>query len=100
MSIVEGIMTITCDKCGHVNDILAENADFENTGVVERQMGAENSYLWEDNFKCENCDNEIRVKYEVWEYPLGAFNNDSIEVDGGKYDQIFDYDFIGESEDE
>lgn len=100
MSIVKGFMTITCEHCDHVNEISAEEADFENSYGGERQMGPENGYLWEHDFNCENCENEIKVKYEVWEYPVGAFNNDNIEIEGGEYDQTFDYDFIGEPEED
>jgi hypothetical protein len=62
-------------------------------------MGPENSYSWETELECdgkdgnEDCGNEISVKYEVYEYPVGAFNMDEVVVTGGKELSRFGYDF-------
>ena len=44
------------------------------------------------NQKHNECNN-IEIDYEVWEYPVGSFNNDSINIKGGIEVGKFDYDF-------
>jgi hypothetical protein len=98
MSIVIGNFSLICSKCGKQHNFSAEDTDFDLCSSEERQMGPENGYLWECSFKCEgkNCGNEIEIEYEVWEYPIGAFNMDEVRISGGREEQRFDYDFIGE----
>jgi hypothetical protein len=97
MSIVKGSMTVKCNHCDKIHTISSEDADFENSYGNERQMGQENGYTWEDTIKCE-CGNEIEIIYEVWEYPVGIFNNDKVTIDGGTLIDKFGYDFHDESE--
>ena len=97
MSIVIGSMTVKCNQCGKIHTISAEDTDFENSYGGERQMGPENGYTWEHTIECE-CGNEIEIIYEVWEYPEGAFNNDTVTVNGGTLIKKFGYDFHGEPE--
>lgn len=96
MSIVNGTFSLSCSKCGKQHDFTAEDADFEDSYGGERQMGPENGYVWKTEFNCDNCGNEIEVEYEVWEYPVGAFNTDQLTIKGGTEVSRFDYDFSEE----
>lgn len=100
MSFVEGSINIVCEQCTAINKLSAEDTDFDIVSGSERQMGEENQYSWQTVFNCEECDNEIEVEYEVWEYPAGVFNNEDINVKGGKTEDQFDFNFIVEPEDD
>ncbi|WP_412476637.1 hypothetical protein [Flavobacterium sp. TBRC 19031] len=63
-------------------------------------MGPEYQYTWETTFDCEECPNEIEITYDVWEYPVGAYNHSDIQVKGGAVDGEFGYDFADEPEPE
>lgn len=91
MSIVNGTFSVTCNKCGKQHNFSADDVDFNATSSSERQMGPENGYAWECTFVCDGCENEI--EYEVWEYPVGAFNYDQVEIKGGTEVNRFGYDF-------
>lgn len=96
MSIVKGTFSLTCSVCGKRHDFDEDDADFDATSGGERQMGPETGYNWEYSFNCDKCNNEIEIKYEVWEYPIGAFNNDQINLRGAAEINRFDYDFHDE----
>lgn len=93
-----------CSKCGKQHDFSPSDTDFESNGGSERSMGPENSYLWETEIECdgnlegEECGNDISVKYEVWEYPVGAFNMDEVAIEGGRELSRFGYNFHDEPE--
>ena len=74
-----------CNSCSRIHkyDESEFNLDFDCIGGSERNMGTENQYQAEEHFKC-NCGNEIEVKFEVWEYPEGVHNYDSIEIDNAE----------------
>ena len=93
MSIVNGTFSLICNKCGKQHYFADDEADFEATSGSERQMGSENGYTWEHTFYCGECDNEIEIKYEVWEYPVGAFNYDNVESKRGTVVSLYGYDF-------
>ena len=99
MSLVNGNFSIKCNKCGTQHDFPADESDFDFEGSDERQMGAENSYSWNSSFTCE-CENEIEFEYGIWEYPVGAFNSDSVEIIEGTEVERYDYDFSDEPEQE
>lgn len=93
MSIVTGTFSLTCEKCDKQHDFKSADADFEVTSTDERQMGTESCYSWNNTFNCDNCDNEIEVEYDVWEYPEGAYNNDDVRINGGEEVSRYSYDF-------
>ncbi len=93
MSIVKGTLSITCNKCGKQHDFSADEADFDANNGSERQMGSENGYTWEHTFNCDECENEIEIEYEVWEYPIGTFNHDQVNINGGTEVNRYGYDF-------
>jgi hypothetical protein len=63
-------------------------------------MGSQICHSWEHTFNCDNdqCDNEIEIKYEVWEYPPSSFETDDVKISGGEEESRFNYDFHGEEE--
>ena len=70
---------VECPYCKATNRI-----DLESTGEVttlERQMGNEVLYEFENvEFQCFICDRTFAVKGYISEYPIGAFNAESLEV--------------------
>jgi len=93
MSFVNGTFSLICNECSKQHDFTANDADFDDTWGSERQMGPENGYTWEYTFNCDECENEIKIEYEVWEYPLNAFNNDQVKIKGGTEVNRYKYDF-------
>jgi hypothetical protein len=100
MSLVNGTFSVTCDKCGTQNNFPASDSNFDLTSGEEKPMGQENCYSWETSVECDNanCDNQIDIEYEIWEYPVGGFDSDEINVDGGTAINRYDYDFQDEPE--
>ena len=90
-----------CDRCGKIHKYheLDFDLDFECIGGAERSMGAENQYVATENFECD-CGNDITVEFEVWEYPVGAHNYDSVEIDGAELIESFPFtvDFFDDSD--
>jgi hypothetical protein len=86
----EEYLRFKCNKCRRIHKYhkLNLNLDFECVDSFERSMGPENHYVAEEYFECK-CGNEIHVTFEVWEYPVGAHNYDSIEIDGAKLIESF-----------
>lgn len=83
-------LSFKCNNCAKIHKYKASNfnLDFDYVGGSERSMGTENQYVAEENFKC-NCGNDIDVKFEVWEYPLGVHNYDDINIEGAKLLESF-----------
>jgi len=83
---VNGTLTIKCDKCDEVFSIDSEDLelDFEINSVDERSMGPEYSHKADEYIECPKCKNDIIVSLEMWEYPIGAYNYDSIEIENGE----------------
>lgn len=93
MNIVSGSFIVKCSKCGTEESFDAEDADFVDSFGSERQMGTENGYVWKRNYECKGCKSDIEIHYEVVEYPIGAFNNDIVKIEGGEEVNRFEYDF-------
>ncbi|WP_449388610.1 PIN-like domain-containing protein [Chryseobacterium lineare] len=79
-----------CSSCGRIHryDKSEFNLDFGCVSSNERNMGTENQYEAEEHFEC-SCGNEIEVKFELWEYPAGVHNYDSIEIENAKLLESF-----------
>lgn len=93
--IVEGTLDILCEKCKKVNTVDSYDTEFElSSSDDDRGMGSENQYTWSSSFPCENCDNEIEIEYDVWEYPEGAYNSEECNISGGKTNDRFIFNFI------
>ena len=80
---------IQCEKCGKTvkvskNDIDFDATDYDDHG--EDGMGMEVEYSCKEEVDCPYCGNEIEFSVSGFEYPEGAFNYESSEVDhGGKF---------------
>lgn len=72
--------SISCPYCGSEN-----NMDFEDectTTSEERQMGPQITYSFDlKRYTCEECNKDFRVYGSIWEYPMGAYNYEEINVD-------------------
>lgn len=77
------LMKIQCDEC---NTIHAVSPDFifENVDSQQREMGVEIEKNGEYAFNCDSCKNDITIKKTIWEYPAGIYNNEEIEIHGGR----------------
>ena len=78
-------ITIKCNN-GHVVDIDLddENPVFEVVETIERNMGVEKCHEATITVYCDECDEEINLTLNVWEYPEGAFNHQEITLDEGE----------------
>ena len=94
-----------CNKCGKISTICEDefSMDYECMGGSERSMGEENWYQAKEYINCPKCDNYIEIEFNVWEYPVGFQNYDSIEMEGAKLikgiDLYIDF-FAGDDYDE
>lgn len=71
---------IECPYCGSENNM--DFADNYETSNEERKMGPQIEYMfdWED-CTCDECGKKFRVHGSIWEYPMGAYNYEEIEVE-------------------
>lgn len=83
------IITVKCDTCSHVFDIDIDNHDVtwelaDSFGHGENAMGIENHFEAIIEEECPACHALITVKLNIWEYPVGAYNDQEIEVEGAE----------------
>jgi len=97
------ILKFKCEECKRIHMYKEDEIDlnFECVGGDERSMGTENQYKANEFFECE-CHNEIEVTFEVWEYPVGVHNYDSVRISGGILIETFPFtiNFFKEEEEE
>lgn len=84
---------VTCDNCGHSIEVDGDDIDWdwECIGSDERSMGTENQHIAEHYIDCPECGNEVHITFNVWEYPMGAYNNSDIDIEGGSLETDFDF---------
>lgn len=84
---------VTCDNCGHSIEVDGDDIDWdwECIGSNERSMGTENQHIAEHYIDCPECGNEVHITFNVWEYPMGAYNNSDIDIEGGSLETDFDF---------
>lgn len=87
---ITGKATYKCEKCGAKHFLHDEHFHFEAEFGSDRSMGEEVQYRSELDEPCHNCNNEIRLRFEVWEYPTGIVNMTNEEASGA---QILKSDF-------
>jgi hypothetical protein len=91
-------LNIKCYTCGQESSFKKDNfdLDFEGVSSEERQMGPENHYQYIEHKSC-GCGNEFEIEFNIWEYPVGIHNYDSVEVKGGTLIRKFNFsiDFKG-----
>lgn len=79
---------IECPYCGTANNM--DFSDYSNTNTDERQMGPEVEHYFEvEDCECVECRKRFRVNGSIWEYPLGAYNYENINVEVLEEDDEF-----------
>lgn len=76
-------MLLRCKKCDHLFEINADdlNFDWEMEEYDERGMGNECHYSSTELCECPNCEKDIELTLNVWEYPPNSFNEQDIKSD-------------------
>jgi hypothetical protein len=87
---ITGKASYECLSCGVVHFLHNEDFNFESESSSYREMGQETQYAAEFNEECQKCNNDIEIKFEVWEYPVGIINMTDAEISGAK---VLDSDF-------
>ncbi|SCA56741.1 hypothetical protein MTBPR1_30111 [Candidatus Terasakiella magnetica] len=82
-----GKAEFSCSKCGKPHSLQDNDFDFEAINHEERQMGQETEYESHHHLECDNCNNDIELKFNVWEYPAEAFNHDDYSSSGAQITQ-------------
>lgn len=80
----EFVVRLTCESCGDVFSLDLEDYDlsWEIVESDERGMGAEIHHQAIVYEECPECESEITITLDAWEYPMGIFNTSSIEIEG------------------
>ncbi|MES2619199.1 MAG: hypothetical protein V4613_15080 [Bacteroidota bacterium] len=73
---------IKCKKCNKLYDISPEDFGEPNTSSDERNMGYEIQYIWEYEFNCDKCNNDLHITIEGYEYPVGILNYEEFNSEG------------------
>lgn len=76
---------IKCANCGHELEIWSDELDFEwDCGTTEeRSMGDEIGWHADGSICCPECDDQIEVTIDAYEYPVGVYNYGEIDCDNG-----------------
>ena len=80
---------IRCGHCRHSLGIHREEFDIE-CNVYDRgenSMGDEAEYRIEGYAECPECGNEITFRISGYEYPMGAYNYEDNEIEGGEFEE-------------
>lgn len=83
---------VRCGTCGELFAFDAGDMNFEWEGGVvdDRGMGYEMEYESQESCFCPNCKKQIDLTLQVWEYPVGVFNTQNIEIEGGEIEEPID----------
>ena len=81
MTLKEGPI-IKCKKCLTEYNILPEDFDGPDAASDERNMGYEIQFSWNYEVNCQNCQNEMHILIEGYEYPQGVFNYEEFTAHG------------------
>lgn len=75
---------IECN-CGHIItiDLDIEEFEWEIIETDEREMGIETLYEATFEYECNNCNENLKIALQVWEYPEGFINLSEVNVEGG-----------------
>lgn len=87
-----GYLLLKCNHCKKLSDFDADDFfyNWEGGVVDERGMGPESEYISEECCECKHCGQQFGTRFHVWEYPMGAFNYQDIEVEGATVEEPFD----------
>lgn len=86
-------LLIRCETCNELFELSVDNLCFcWDEGVVDEERGMGPEYLHESQemCNCPHCKRQIDIKLQVWEYPVGVFNMQNIDVDGGDLEESID----------
>lgn len=85
-------LLIRCDSCGEMFEVDPDdfNFDWESSYADDRGMGYEIEYESYETCECPNCDRQIDLTLQIWEYPIGFVNSQNIEIDGGEIECTVD----------
>lgn len=77
------ILWVKCNNCGDEFELDSNDFDWywEADGSSERSMGPETEYVCTETAECPSCMADIQLTFHVWEYPIGAFNDQDIGVE-------------------
>lgn len=81
---IVGSATYKCTKCGAKHYLHPDDFEFDAQSGSERQMGTETRHVAEFEEPCHNCDHDIRLEFEVWEYPVGIINYTNEKSEGAE----------------
>lgn len=77
-------VSYSCSNCGHETDLGENEIYLEAASNSERGMGEEAQYTAYIDLPCDNCNENIVVNIEVWEYPVGVINHTDCQVNGAE----------------
>jgi hypothetical protein len=79
-----------CYSCGKTHSYHESefDLDFECIDSSERNMGPENHYEAVEHLNCD-CGTEVIASFNIWEYPVGIHNYDTVELDRAKLLESF-----------
>lgn len=72
---------VKCLKCGSENFI---DMELECVSSYERRMGPELEYAAAFDGVCQVCGEDIIVRIGLWEYPEGAIEDYTTEIQGAE----------------
>ena len=66
-----------CEQCGH--KICIDLIDYAETSsaIADRGMGPEIEHTISHNGECPRCGKQFEISGAIYEYPMGALNDDS-----------------------
>lgn len=85
-----GQLKIECSKCSNIVIIDCSDLPFDVVETQETKTGTQKTHSVDYEINCPKCDQEITVKYEIWELPEGIINDKNIDIKGGKLIQECD----------
>ena len=90
-------LIINCEECEHKHFIDESSFEIEIVDVDpgrDSGLGATNHYSGEYELSCENkdCENNMTIEVDYWEYPVGSLESSEFKANGGTIEQEFKID--------
>lgn len=82
-------LLIRCDNCGELFEIDVNDFvfDWQAECGKERSMGYEREYISYEYCECPLCKQDNDIELQVWEYPVGVFADQEIDVSHGSVER-------------
>lgn len=92
LHLIGDAILVRCSTCGELFPFGAGDMNFawEGDVVDDRGMGYEMEHESQEICFCPNCNKQIDLTLQVWEYPVGVFNTQNIEIEGGEIEEPMD----------